>query len=143
MMIFTEQEIASALRANRGIRAHAAKALGTDRAVVQMRVDRSPYLQSVIRDIEETTLDMVDSNIGKALEQGDMTTTRWYAELKGGATRGYRRRVDNAIDEDQLDQLVAAFGGDVDRLRALRATIAGDPGVAPEAEDQTPIPRED
>lgn len=136
MTIVTEAEVEAALRAKRGIKSHAAEMLGITRQSVQFRVDSSPHLQAVCRDIEEILLDKVESNIEGAIDKEDMTTSRWYAELKGGQ-RGFRRKIENTVDEDQLAGIVAAFGGNVDNLRAFRAAVTGDTGVAEEAEDET------
>jgi len=142
MTLATEQEFEAALRAHKGIKSQAAVVLGMTRQAVQDRVDRSPYLQAVIRDIEETTLDVAETNIGKAMDAGDMTTSRWYAELKGGQ-RGFRRKIENTVDEDQLAGIVAAFGGNVDNLKAFRAAVTGDSSVAEETEDEANTPRAD
>ena len=120
---FTDGTLEAALRKHAGIKSFAAKELGVERSTIQSRVDRSRHLQAVISEIEETVLDMSEGVIIEAVRKGDRQTARWYAERRGRA-RGYGNKVETPpVDEEQLARFVAAFGGDVVKLGALRNAL--------------------
>lgn len=121
---FTDAQLETALRKHCGIKAQAAKALRVDRASVQERVEKSPRLQQVIREIEEAVGDMCEGNILRALKAKDKQTSRWYAERKL-KRRGYAPKLESEtkLADGDLAAIVAAFGGDVEKLRAARAAF--------------------
>ncbi len=126
MTIATETQCEQALRESDGLVAQAARALGMSRQGLHLRIAASDYLQSVIRDIEEETLDVAEGVIRKALKNDDGPTARWYAERKG-KQRGYatKSEVENRIADDQMEALVLAMGGDVEKLAALKGALEG------------------
>lgn len=121
---FTDAQLEQALRKHAGIKSLAAKALGVDRSTVQERVEKSPRLKAAIAEIEETTLDMAEGVILSGLKGKDKQTARWYAERKGKG-RGYASKTELSISDDDLEAVVAAFGGNLDALRRLRTELAG------------------
>lgn len=122
-------KLKAALIKNGGILAYAAAELGQDRRRVHDRVKNSPELQAFIAELAETHLDRAESVILKAIappagEKPDLATARWYLE-RMGKKRGYGNKVEASIPDEQLEQIVGAFGGDLDALRSIRAAIAG------------------
>jgi len=78
----TEAQLRAALRKNAGVYALAARDLGCDRSNVRQRVENSPKLQALIRQIDEEIGDVADGHIKQAIIKGDLKTIRWYAPLK-------------------------------------------------------------
>lgn len=79
----------AALRKHAGVFSLAALELGVSRQAIYQRVQRSPELQRVVQDIEETLLDAVDAGIADLIiNKRDPATIRWYADRKGRG-RGY------------------------------------------------------
>lgn len=125
----TETQIRAALKKHGGLQSLAAKTLGVSRQCVHERIQGSPTLQSFLREMDEAMLDTAENTIHKALKKGDKPMTRWFAERKGKA-RGYATKVEteSKLADVELEGLVAAFGGDVERLRRFRNSL--DPSQA-------------
>lgn len=126
--MLSEAQIEAALRSHAGIMSFAAKALGVTRSAVHIRVDRSPRLQAVAAEVRETILDAAEGNIAKAINKGDVQTSRWYAERLGQG-RGYGNKVHATIDIGAIEALAASFGGDLAKLRAFRAAVEASAGT--------------
>ncbi len=120
----TDANLELALRKNAGIKSLAANAVGITRQAVQDRVAKSERLQRVLVEIEETTMDMAEGVILSGIRAKDKQTARWYAERKGKG-RGYASKTELSISDDDLEAVVAAFGGNLDALRRLRTELAG------------------
>jgi hypothetical protein len=121
-MKVSEAEVIAALRKNRGILGPTADDLGITRQSLYERVDASPELQRVRAEIDELILDKCEVVIFDAAETDKGLTARWLAERKG-KHRGYGNQVQATLDEKQLEAFVFAFGGDENKLRALRDTL--------------------
>lgn len=129
---FTDGQLEGALRKHAGIKSFAAKELGVDRTTVQERVDRSPHLQQVIKDIREHVVDLAEGVVVDALNKKDRETARW-ALGRIGKDRGYALKVENEnrLDPDQLEQIAIGIareiGGDAEKLRNIRNTLDSAP----------------
>lgn len=123
---FTDGQLEAALRKHAGIKSFAAKELSVERNTVQERVDRSPHLQQVLRDIRENVVDLAEGVVVDALNKKDRETARW-ALNRLGKDRGYALKIENSVDPEQLETIATALAravsGDVDKLRALRDTL--------------------
>lgn len=91
--MLTKERVAEALRKNAGVQAAAARALGVTRQAIQNWLRDHPELREVIAENDETLLDLAESNLIKALKNGEKWATRYMLDTKG-KVRGYTRRVE-------------------------------------------------
>jgi hypothetical protein len=85
----------------------------------------------VIKNLDETLLDMAEGTILKAIKDGDGPTARWYLERKG-KTRGYSlQEVHITIDARSITQIIGGLGADLDALRRLRDEVSALPTEEP------------
>lgn len=114
----------SALSKHMAIVSRSAKELGITRQTLAIRIAGSDELQRHVREVKEATLDLGESVIMQAIKKKDLPTTRWYLERQG-KTRGYasKSEIDTRVSDEQLEAIIAAFGGDADKLRAFRSAI--------------------
>jgi hypothetical protein len=86
--------------------------------------------------VQEVEAGLVDASVGVIVEaivkKHDVNTSRWYAERKG-VDRGLGTKVqtETKLADGEIEGIVAAFGGDVEKLRAIRAAL--NPGSTPPA----------
>jgi hypothetical protein len=114
----TDDEIAEALRAHRGLIALAAEALGMSYQGVRDRVASSPRLQAVKESATERIMDKAEDNLAKAIENGDAAISFKVLSTKG-RRRGYVERTEQVITAEAgspFDALLkAAAGGKQDK----------------------------
>ncbi len=122
----TEQQLIAALRKWGGIKALAANECGVTRQTMHDRVERSPKLQAMIKEIEEETLDLGEGHIVKGVREGDKDYVRMYMTQKG-RKRGYGNKVENSLDRTQLEAIATALGGDPAVLRRALIDLGEDP----------------
>lgn len=125
----TEKQLIAALRKWGGIKALAANECGITRQTVQERVEKSPKLQSVIKAVEEETLDIGEGHIVKGVREGDADYVWGYMRSKG-RKRGYGTTVQNSFDEAQLEAFVVALGGSAEAFRTALLRLGVDPDQA-------------
>lgn len=106
-----EPTIARALLACNGKITHAAKALGIAYATLRRAVDRSPYLQSVIDEAHESTLDAAETILEKrALADEDGGALAFLLKTQG-KERGYGDeltvKVEQASARKELDRVMS------------------------------------
>ena len=96
--IFTNEEIADALRAAHGLLATTAQILTKvgggrkiTRQAVSGRIKRSPELREVAEQAAETLTDLAEQELYKLIKQGDKTAIIFYLKCKG-KDRGYIER---------------------------------------------------
>lgn len=96
--IFTNEEIADALRAAHGLLATTAQILtkvGGGRKItrqgISKRISKSKDLQEVARQTSEALTDLAEQELYKLIKQGDKTAIIFYLKCKGKA-RGYVER---------------------------------------------------
>lgn len=122
-MTISNVQLEASLRKNAAILTLVAEELGTSRQNVHQRVNRSPHLQAVIREVEEKLLDLAEGQVAKAIQKGQGPTVRWYLERKGKA-RGYANKTEVSFDEGAVEAIVAGLGGNLDQLRQARDRLA-------------------
>ena len=120
------------LRKNGGIYSFTAKELGVSWQNIDQRVKASPTLQAALASIERETLDLAKGAMVNLLASEDGPTVRWYLERKGKAEGfGNQTQVDLSFTPEAaaaiVSAVVSAVGGDIDKLRAARSVIAGEP----------------
>jgi hypothetical protein len=90
----TVERVEAALRASLGIKQLTADALGCTRQNLWKFMEANPELKEVVKEIEESTLDLAENNIVTDIVTGkNVKTSMWYAERKG-KDRGYSTRVE-------------------------------------------------
>jgi hypothetical protein len=82
------EEIANALRANGGFISQTAKALGMTQRGLEMRIASSQVLQDVKREITEEYVDYAESQLLRAVENGEAWAITFFLRHKG-RERGY------------------------------------------------------
>ena len=87
----TDEEIAQALIRNQGLFSYAANEIDCNRTTISRRIDRSEYLQGVLKDITETTCDLAENGLNKALCDGEAYAICFYLKTKG-RNRGFVQR---------------------------------------------------
>ena len=116
-------DLERALRKCEGLATDAARLLKMSRQAVHDRIKDSIYLQDVLRDIRERQLDGWESGVFKDAKR-DKASRRWLLERKG-KHRGYATKVETEtkLSEGELEAIASAFGGDLGKLRKLRAAL--------------------
>lgn len=138
-LLVTNAEIKAALRKTAGRIAAAARLLpgqpdpdtgekrNMSRQSLHERVNNSAALKAFLYELDESILDAAESVVIEAIvKKKSEATSRWFLERKG-KSRGFVLRNDAGnfrLPEDQLEQIVGSFGGDLDKLRALRSQLA-------------------
>jgi len=84
----TIQDIAYALRENHGIYTQTAEYLGIPRPVLYRKVQTTPSLMQVMREIEEENKDTVEFRLVEQAKNGVLPAVIYYLKTKG-ADRGY------------------------------------------------------
>lgn len=87
----TDQKVIEALAASAGIIAHAAKKLGYERPWLHTRIKKSPKLMEAYDQIKETNLDLAESKLLQAINNGELIAIFFYLKCKG-KSRGYIER---------------------------------------------------
>lgn len=119
----TNAQIMVALRESRGILSPAARKLAITRQALHHRVNVTPELQEFRAQLDEEILDRAEEVLFEAVDADkDSSDARWILERKG-KSRGYATRVEAALDDKQIEAFVFAFGGDANKLRALRDSL--------------------
>lgn len=87
----TDDAIAAALRAASGIVSEAARMLGTSPKVIYQRMRRSPALAEIRDDGREELLDLAETSLRRAVEDGQTWAVMFTLKTLG-RTRGYTER---------------------------------------------------
>lgn len=120
----SDEELVAALRDARGFKTVAAKRLGISPATIARRAERSPSLRRAIDDIEEERLDMAESKLLVAINEGQPWAIKFLLSFKGRG-RGY---VETQVQEHRLTQEQAATRLSDEELRRLLALADAPPG---------------
>jgi hypothetical protein len=95
----TIQDIAYALRENHGVYTQTAEYLGIPRAVLYRKVQTTPSLMQVMKEIEAENVDTVEYRLLEQAKEGVLPAVIFFLKTKG-ANRGYS---DSAIQVNSLD----------------------------------------
>ena len=88
---FTNDQVAEALRSAAGIRNAAATLLDCSPSTVKRYVDRSETLARIESEIVERNLDLAETRLLDAINDGNLTAVMFYLKTKG-KHRGYSER---------------------------------------------------
>lgn len=87
----TDAQVIAALQQSGGIMAHAARKLGIDRSTLHTRIHKSPVLMGALDEAKETNLDVAESKLMKAVNDGELAAIFFYLKTQG-KRRGYIER---------------------------------------------------
>jgi hypothetical protein len=136
---FKIEQVAEALRKSAGIQAGAARILGCTRQAISLYVARYPQLARVVDDAVEFNLDLAETKLIDAVNQGEMTAIKFYLETKG-KSRNYTRRHEvtgangGAIEvTGARDRLIATLDEMAERLAIGNAELGSITSRAPDS----------
>lgn len=119
----TEKQVAEALRKTAGLISYAADAIGISRQAVHDRINHSPHLQALLKEIRESVKDIAEGNILKSIKGGDTKDSRWYLE-QTGEDRGYGNKTKISFGEEAIQQMVAGLLASAKTIEDAHATRA-------------------
>ena len=89
--LFADDQVAEALRTTGGIRTNAALLLKCSPSTIKRYTDRSEVLASIESEVVEQILDLAESKLVDAINDGNLTAIMFYLKTKG-KHRGYTER---------------------------------------------------
>ena len=89
--LFTEDQVAEALISTGGIRTNAALLLKCSPSTIKRYIDRSEALARIESEVVEHILDLAESKLVEAINDGNLTAIMFYLKTKG-KHRGYTER---------------------------------------------------
>ena len=89
--LFTDDEVAKALRSTGGIRTNAALLLKCSPSTIKRYIDRSEALARIESEVVEHILDLAESKLVDVINDGNLTAIMFYLKTKG-KHRGYTER---------------------------------------------------
>ena len=87
----TDAQVVAALQQSGGIMAHAARKLGLDRSTLHTRIHNSQSLMDAMVEAKETNLDVAETKLMKAVNDGELAAIFFYLKTQG-KRRGYIER---------------------------------------------------
>ena len=88
---FTKAQVENALTEANGFVTSAAKRLGCNPKTVYRYMERYPSLKEVLADAREDALDLAESKLMKAINEGNLTAIIFFLKTRG-KSRGYSER---------------------------------------------------
>lgn len=135
---YSDDQVVQFFHSQGGIVAAVAKAMGITRQSLWERINKSPFLIAELKAIRENRLDLAETIVFKTMQgnpakgiKPDVRVAQWYLE-KHGKDRGYGNKIETSISTADLQEVVAAFGGDLTKLRSFRASLDGFPASSQE-----------
>ncbi len=114
---YSKQDVAIALKVNRGFKSHAAKALGCTAKTIDEYIERYPDLLRVIEAAKEAGLDDAESSMFDHMDDGNWKATQFYLATQG-KSRGYGQETEKVVAKTYNIKLPDNFP--VPTLDALR-----------------------
>lgn len=93
----SDAEVARMLEAAGGFRTRVAKQLGVSASAISKRIARSPALQEAVRNVEDTVLDIAESALVRAAQNGEPWAVCFILKCKGRA-RGWIEKHDLSVE---------------------------------------------
>lgn len=118
--VISEQELYKALIKHDGVYSDVAKQFGVTYPAIYSRVKNSPRLQEALAVAEGQILDASRRVIQKKIRKGDDKNARWFMERRA---KGFSNRADPGITVEDMYALIATLGGDVEKMKELRAAL--------------------
>jgi hypothetical protein len=97
--IFTIDQVADALRINKGFVSQAAKLLKCDQQTIRNYMNRYPKLKQILHDSREEMLDFAENSLLNQIKEGNTVATLFYLKTQG-KHRGYSEKEQITIKND-------------------------------------------
>lgn len=118
--IHSTEEIAEAIRNGQGLKSNIADLLGMIVRGLELRLQKSSQLQEVMREVREAQLDVVESKLMQAAENGEAWAIRLYLKCHG-KHRGWSER--STVNSPQQNSLART-------IEQWNKLMNGEPGGA-------------
>lgn len=92
-------------RESRGIVSYACRKVGITRSCYYKWCDEEPKFKEKAKEVEEETIDLVESKLLSAINEGDLTAIIFYLKTKG-KKRGYVERLEQDVNINAFEQLM-------------------------------------
>lgn len=89
----TDEQIAHALRLQRGNISAAAEALGVARSTIHRRINTNPELDAICTDARENLIDVAENALLKLINEGNVAAVIFALKTQG-RSRGYSERLE-------------------------------------------------
>lgn len=100
-----QQKFLKAFEESFGVISYACKAAGVARQSYYNWRKKDPEFNAKVEEIEEAAIDVVESKLLSAINNGDLTAIIFYLKTKG-KKRGYVERVENSVSMNQFERLM-------------------------------------
>lgn len=133
------EQLAEALRENRGMVATAARQLGMNHSALCARIKDSPTLQAVVAEAREHMTDRAELKLYEKVEDGESWAVTFYLRTQG-KSRGYVERQEvTGANGDPL-AVKHSHDFDFDAFALAFGSLAGDgPDAAPDHDSEQPV----
>lgn len=98
-------------RKSHGIVSYACQKVGITRACYYKWRENDPKFREKADEIEEETIDHVESKLYNAIDKGELTAIIFYLKTKG-KKRGYVERVEQDVNVNPFEQLMQELPDD-------------------------------
>lgn len=105
----TDEMIAQALIANKGLQSYAAESLKIDPGHLSHRISESEYLQTVKKQCVERRLDVAEKSLSELNERKDLGSVCFILKTLG-KHRGYTESTSVSVDESTMKDFKAVLG---------------------------------
>lgn len=92
-------------RESRGIVSYACRKVGITRSCYYRWCDAKPKFKEKAKEVEEETIDLVESKLLSAINEGELTAIIFYLKTKG-KKRGYVERLEQDVNINAFEQLM-------------------------------------
>lgn len=95
----TKKALLEALEKSLGVITSACKIVGVDRGTFYRYYNEDPEFKKAVKDIDNVSLDFVESKLFKQIESGNVAATIFYLKTKG-KNRGYieKQQIEHSTD---------------------------------------------
>ena len=97
----------------KGIVSYACDMTGITRETYRQWKMKDPKFKEACEEVDETTLDIVESKLLSKINEGDLTAVIFYLKTKG-KHRGYVERVENNVSLTPFEDLMMSLPDDED-----------------------------
>jgi len=116
----SEEKVIAALEASFGIQSIAAQKLGCNKSTVCRWIQNNPRVAQVVEDAYARRIDLAESKLLKAINEGHPWAIKYLLSSSYGAKRGYGNMQDinlntrqpiSSVSDEQLEQIIRENDG--------------------------------
>lgn len=112
-LVKRKKKILEALREGRGIITYACQKVGISRQTYYNMIKEDEEFAKEVENINDETVDLVESKLLSAINNGDITAIIFYLKTKG-KKRGYVERTEHDVNSNPFLELMEACSVDED-----------------------------